>query len=75
MSLNNRVYGGITMRVGVGFRGAGGVKTLQNDVVRRRRLMQDATMAGKSRSAALMEAAEMLGDADTSQPTETRNSA
>tara|TARA_Y100000588_G_scaffold251941_1_gene266457 strand:+ start:495 stop:686 length:192 start_codon:yes stop_codon:yes gene_type:complete len=63
------------MRVGVGFRGASGVQTLQNDVVRRRRLMQDETMVGRKRSAAMIEAAEMLGDADVSQPTELRASA
>jgi hypothetical protein len=63
------------MRVGVGFRGAGGVQTLQTDVVRRRRLMQDQSMSGRDRSAALIEAAEMLGDADHSEPSETRSRA
>ena len=63
------------MRVGVGFRGAGGVQTLQTDVVRRRRLMQDHTMAGRQRSVAMIEAADLLGDADTSEPTEARSGA
>jgi hypothetical protein len=63
------------MRVGVGFRGAGGVQTLQNDVVRRRRLMQDASMTNRHRSPAMIEAAEMLGDSDVSEPAELRATA
>jgi len=60
--------GAEVMRAGVGFRGVAGVKSLQSDVMRRRRLMQDNSLYAGDRPAAMIEAANMLDDIDTSMP-------
>lgn len=50
------------MRAGTGFRGIAGVKSLQSDVTRRRRLMQDQALLDRPRDHAMVEAARMLND-------------
>lgn len=55
------------MGAGSGFRGVAGMKSLQGDVTRRRRLLQDQSLRERERSAALAEAAEMLDQAEGAQ--------
>ena len=60
------------MGAGTGFRGVAGVKSLQGDVTRRRRLLQDASLRERNRSAAMVEAAELLDQTDGMATVEAR---